>query len=259
MKSSVSLKSLSKQPTVPSPAVTAGLRFCLLGGFLGAGKTSFLRAYADWLGKRGLKVGLVANDQAGGLVDGQRFQTSASAAVAEVTVGCFCCKADALVNTLKTMASAERPDVILAEPVGSCADLVATVVRPLQRVYGLGFSMPPYVALVDGRRLCGAKITTAGVVFHADVDYIFWKQLEEADVIVVNKVDLLTKAEREKSLELLRERLPGKALMAVSVMTGEGLEPVFTLMQRAERTDGLTVEMEKVLRPAAARLTVFAA
>jgi signal recognition particle GTPase len=66
MKSSTaSTPSIFKKAKPVSPD-TARLRFCLLGGFLGAGKTSLLREFAKWLDERGLRVGLVANDQAGG-------------------------------------------------------------------------------------------------------------------------------------------------------------------------------------------------
>jgi hypothetical protein len=42
--------------------------------------------------------------------------------------------------------------VFLAEPVGSCADLVATVSLPLERIYKAGFQMAPYAVLVDPYR-----------------------------------------------------------------------------------------------------------
>jgi Ni2+-binding GTPase involved in maturation of urease and hydrogenase len=233
---------------------TAGLRFCLLGGFLGAGKTSFLRAFAAWLGEAGFKVGLVANDQAGGLVDALRMQSpnkNDNQTVAEVTGGCFCCRADDLVARLKEMAVEAKPDVIVAEPVGSCTDLVATVLRPLEQHYGMGFSFAPYVVLVDAKRLAGrygiSKKTGAASVFHSDVEYIFDKQLEEADVLVLNKIDLLTKKERHALQEKLGKNYPQKPVFEISVKQSEGLETVFTLMLRAVRTEGgsMVVDYER--------------
>ncbi len=253
MKNSARVHKAKFHPAVSPSRETAGLRFCLLGGFLGAGKTSFLRAYAAWLGEAGLKVGLVANDQAGGLVDALRLQpTNAAAAanltVAEVTGGCFCCKADDLVERLKEMAAAARPDVIVAEPVGSCTDLVATVIRPLEQHYGMGFSFAPYVVLVDAKRLADRygvlKMPARASVFNADVEYIYDKQLEEAEVLVLNKMDLLTKPQRKALLERVAEIHPRKPVLEISVKTGAGLEAVFNLMLRAVRTNGASMEVD---------------
>ena len=44
-------------------------RYVMIGGFLGAGKTTSILQFAQWLTDRGLKVGLVTNDQGGSLVD----------------------------------------------------------------------------------------------------------------------------------------------------------------------------------------------
>ena len=43
-------------------------RYVMVGGFLGAGKTTALLRAADMLTGRGLRVGLITNDQSGGLV-----------------------------------------------------------------------------------------------------------------------------------------------------------------------------------------------
>ena len=61
----------------PTPA-----RYVMIGGFLGAGKTTSILRAAEWFTARGLRVGLVTNDQAGGLVDTALVR---SAAVAELS------------------------------------------------------------------------------------------------------------------------------------------------------------------------------
>ena len=42
-----------------------------------------------------------------------------------------------------------RPQVFIAEPVGSCTDLVASVAYPLRRLHGENFTMAPVSVLVD--------------------------------------------------------------------------------------------------------------
>src|ERR1700722_16911176 len=122
------------------------VRFVMVGGFLGAGKTTALARLARAYMSRGQKVGLVTNDQAADLVDthslrGQGFP------VEEIAGACFCCRFNDLVTAVTALETNQRPDVILAEPVGSCTDLVATVVQPMKDLYGERFEVAPYPVL----------------------------------------------------------------------------------------------------------------
>src|SRR5438067_5031172 len=122
------------------------LRFIMVGGFLGAGKTTAMARLARFYMGRGQRVGLVTNDQAQDLVDTHLLREQGFL-VAEVAGACFCCKFNELLDKVGELEGRERPDVILAEPVGSCTDLVATVVQPLKDLYGARFSIAPYCVL----------------------------------------------------------------------------------------------------------------
>src|SRR5882762_6061376 len=100
------------------------LRFVMLGGFLGAGKTTAMARLARHYLDRGQRVGLVTNDQAQDLVDTNSLRAQGFP-VEEVPGACFCCRFDDLVCRVETLQEQERPHVILAEPVGSCTDLAA--------------------------------------------------------------------------------------------------------------------------------------
>jgi G3E family GTPase len=147
-------------------------RYLMIGGFLGAGKTTAIGKLARHLSDQGLKVGLITNDQAGGLVDtkllrGQGFATE------EIAGGCFCCRFNTLVDAAARLNDASKPDVFIAEPVGSCTDLVATVTYPLRRMYGDNFTVAPLSVLVDpvrARRVFGLE---TGGTFSSKVTYIF--------------------------------------------------------------------------------------
>ena len=118
--------------------------FVMIGGFLGAGKTTTITRLARSYAARGQRVGLVTNDQAQDLVDTNSLRAQGFS-VEEVAGACFCCRFDDLVGKVGALGEDERPDVILAEPVGSCTDLVATVVQPLRDLYGQLRS--PYLVL----------------------------------------------------------------------------------------------------------------
>ena len=122
------------------------LRFVMVGGFLGAGKTTTLARLARHYLGQGRRAGLVTNDQAQDLVDTTSLRAQGFP-VEEVAGACFCCRFDDLVGKVGRLEEGERPDVILAEPVGSCTDLVATVVQPLRDLYGDRFEVAPYPVL----------------------------------------------------------------------------------------------------------------
>src|SRR3982750_4348995 len=120
----------------------------MVGGFLGAGKTTAILKIAQHLRDQGLRVGLITNDQSFGLVD-TTMLASHGFAVEEITGGCFCCRFGSLVEASEKLAATERPDVFIAEPVGSCTDLKATVDYPLRRMYGDQYAIAPLSVLVD--------------------------------------------------------------------------------------------------------------
>ena len=208
------------------------LRFVMVGGFLGAGKTTTLARLARFYQDRGQKVGLVTNDQAQDLVDTNSLR-SQGFSVEEVAGACFCCKFDDLVCKVEQLGTQGRPDVILAEPVGSCTDLVATVVQPLRDLYGQRFEVAPYAVLFKPSH--GLKILRdeSGAGFSPKAAYIFNKQLEEADAILVNRVDELKNDDLAEITRLVNERFPGTPVLPVSAKTGLGFEAVHALLDQS--------------------------
>ena len=120
-----------------------------------------------------------------------------------------------------------RPDVFLAEPVGSCTDLRATVQYPLRRLYGDDYRVAPLSVLVDPMRAARILGLESGRSFSPKVLYVYEKQLEEADLIVINKSDLLNDAQREALERALSARFPQADVVTVSARTGANLDDWF--------------------------------
>ena len=78
-------------------------------------------------------------------------------AVRQITGGCFCCRSGELMAALAELEKSAQPDVYIAEPVGSCTDLVATVLLPLEQVYKSGLRRAPMSVVLDARRLLWAS------------------------------------------------------------------------------------------------------
>jgi G3E family GTPase len=196
-------------------------RLIIAGGFLGAGKTTLIWDVAQRLMAKGLRVGLITNDQAPELVD-SRLLRQANLQVKEVAGSCFCCNFDGFTNAIKSLRKEVEADVILAEPVGSCADLTATIIRPLKQYLDTEVIVSPLTALSDPMRLKSIIYGGDGGL-HEDAAYIYRKQLEESEVVLITKIDLLTEAELEKLKKDTQTCFPHAKVMTASVQNGIGV------------------------------------
>jgi len=199
------------------------MKLHLVGGFLGSGKTTAIIHAARILMDQGQQVGVITNDQGKYLVDTAFFRLADLPAV-EVTGGCFCCNYDSLDERLAQLIENSKPDVIFAESVGSCADIVATVVKPLLELGKEGVKPSSFSVFCDARML-RRRLSGAEMPFSDDIVYIFDKQLEEAGMIIVNKVDLLSDMVRGEVAHLLAEHYPRKPFRLQSSLSHEGVIP----------------------------------
>lgn len=195
------------------------MKLVLVGGFLGSGKTTLLRTAAGKLSGQGWKVGLITNDQAPELVDTAVLKRS-GADVREVAGSCFCCNFGGFMDAAQSLV-AGGANWIVAEPVGSCTDLAATIVHPLGQRQP-EWEIAPLTVLVDPARV-REEFLSRGSTLHPDAAYILRKQMEEADKILLSKADALEESEREELLTCLKSRFPNASACSVSSLTGEGV------------------------------------
>ena len=197
------------------------VRVVFVGGFLGAGKTTLLWTAARLLVARGKRVGLITNDQAPDLVD-TGFLARRGFAVAEVAGSCFCCNFRGLIRAAGKLRRETRADVLLAEPVGSCTDLSATILQPLKERFREEFIPTPLSVLADPERTpCVLDGKRSGI--HRSTAYIIRKQFEEADRILINKNDLLGKTRSRHLMKKVSAAFIGTPVRAISCLTGEGV------------------------------------
>lgn len=143
----------------------------VVGGFLGAGKTTLILTAAALLRQRGLRPAAILNDQGRDLVD-SHYVAAVGVDCDQVTGGCFCCRFPDLLNAAGRLLEFD-PDIIFAEAVGSCIDIVATTLRPLMREQGERFQIAPLTVILHPQ----------GSFDNPLLDFLYRNQIAEADIL----------------------------------------------------------------------------
>jgi len=220
----------------------------VVGGFLGAGKTTLIMKAARILRSSGVAVAAVLNDQSDGLVDTE-FARRNGVPAEEVAGGCFCCRFPDLIDALERL-EAYGPEVIFAEAVGSCTDIVATTLRPLLRDYGARYRIAPLTVLIHERPddaqlrfLFDLQAAEADLVIDRDVDVGAWLDALFRDGVVaggkVISVDYERYAQAEAALGWLNARATVRPRLALSPAMILG--PLLDELDGALTADGIGI------------------
>ena len=214
------------------------MKIHLLSGFLGSGKTTAIQYACNELTKQQKKAGVITNDQGISLVDGDFFE-HLNIPERQVVNGCFCCNYNDLDQSVQSLITTNKPDVIFAESVGSCTDIVATVLKPL-------FNFYPEVQVTFSTfadvRLLRILLIGNAPVFDETVQYIYFKQLEEAEVIVVSKIDLIDNETLQEIQQILNKKYGNKLLLYQN-----SLDPI-SIQQWLDVLDNQLIEMPPSLQ-----------
>ena len=111
-------------------------------------------------------------------------------------------------------------------------------IKPLKDRYRQEFVPTALSVLADPTRL-RRVLSGEATGLHPDAAYIYRKQLEEADMIVVNKVDLLSPTDQTTLRELIADQFPEQPVRFISAHTGEGVDEwVTAVLEAAEQREG---------------------
>lgn len=182
----------------------------LVGGFLGSGKTTAILEAARLLVDKGLRVGIITNEQGKHLVD-TAFLNASGIPALEVTGGCICCHLDDFEERIADITTKFNPQVLFAESVGSCADLVATVIKPLSD-YHKTSAHPASLSVFSDSRMLLRYLRGIELPFSEGITYIFEKQIEETSLLIANKIDLLPSEDARDLIRLAEQRYPDKQI-----------------------------------------------
>jgi cobalamin biosynthesis protein CobW len=195
----------------------------VITGFLGAGKTTIIRHILANAGKR--KLALIVNEFGDVGVDGEILKACGNEAcgeddIIELANGCICCTvADEFVPTMeKLLARKDRPDHIIIETSG------LALPQPLVRAFNwpeikANVTVDGVLTVVDAKALsegrfaddeaalAAQRAADPGLEHENPIEELFEDQLNAADMVILNKTDLLGEAEALSTMLDVKEKV----------------------------------------------------
>jgi G3E family GTPase len=204
------------------------MKLILAGGFLGSGKTTAIVHACQLLMAEGKRVAVITNDQGDQQVD-SAYTKSLGIKTQEVSNGCFCCRYDELDAHIQTLEEEHQPEFVFAESVGSCTDLVATITKPLSQFKP---TISTVISVFADASMVAALIEGRATFLEESVRYIYKKQLEEADIIVLNKIDLLADGQLMSIGSIINNEYHGKQIVHQNSLQRQDIIDWIALLNR---------------------------
>ncbi len=201
----------------------------IFSGFLGAGKTTLIRKLIEE-GYKGEKLVLIENEFGEIAIDGG-FLKDAGVEINEMNSGCICCTlVGDFTKALKKVMEDFSPDRIIIEPSG--VGKLSDVAKAVERVEGAHIGSK--VTVVDAGK-CRMYMRNFGEFFN--------DQVQNADLIVLSRTDIVKEDKVLQAVELLRELNPEAGLITTPLSSVSGEQ-----IREAMKSNGLRRELEEMER-----------
>ena len=214
------------------------IAFTVIGGYLGAGKTTLLNHLLA--SDHGIRVALLVNDFGEINIDAGLIESETDSQI-NLTNGCICCSlTDGFVEAIDALKAVRpKPEHIIVEASG-----VADVATLAQYGYGPGLRLDGVLVLADADNV----ISKANDKYVANT---VRRQLRVADLIVLNKIDLLAKAQLQETRNWLEQNFPGQSIIEArfgdvppALMMGIHKIPLTTILEQDDHAHYSTWSFE---------------
>ena len=180
------------------PSSVVGVPALVVSGFLGAGKTTLVKNLIADSQRQGLKLAVVSNEFGELGIDRALLQEAGGPGYVELEGGCVCCQlSNELLETLQNLWKTIRPDRVVVETSG--------VALPFETL--MTFWREPITEWV-GESLAVVVANAEQVAEGRDLEGTFEQQVSSADIVVLNKIDLVAETSMGQVETLLKDMAP---------------------------------------------------
>lgn len=185
-----------------------------IAGFLGSGKTTTIIALSNIIARKNKKLAIIVNEIGEIPVDA-RIINEYGLKVREIGGGCICCELLVnLVYTLEELRKFYNPDIVMIEPSGVA--IPSSIDESIKMIKN-GIEKGPIIVIFDGER--GEEL-----LLDDELSKFIKRQLINANIIAINKIDVINEDKIKYYEELLRAINPNAIIFKISAKNGIGLE-----------------------------------
>lgn len=167
------------------------MKVLVISGFLGAGKTTFIKSLVK---KTGKSFCILENEYAGSKVDTTILEEQDDVNVWELTEGCICCTMKTnFANKILNISGLFEPEYLIVEATG--IGFLSKIIRNIQTIEYERIRLMQAITIVDAATVLKKEFFT---------DELCLDQLKNAQVIVVSKSESLDHEERLQIAQILR-------------------------------------------------------
>ena len=201
-------------------------KFGVFSGFLGSGKTTTLIALTKFYTEKYGKAAMISNDLGHGVnLADNRLAKLEGCNASEITEDCICYKHEELAERLNA-CFADGCDLVLSDIPGFGVGALEHVYHGLSEKYPGKYELAPFTVLVEPDTIEKLKSSQDD-----DLEFILSMQLQEADLIVLNKCDTIEPHQIDDYSVWLKDHYPSASILPISAVTGAGLEELSVAMK----------------------------
>ena len=204
----------------------------IISGFLGAGKTTFIKKLIEEIYK-GQKVVLIENEFGEIGIDGG-FLKDAGVQINEMNSGCICCSlVGDFGKALKQVSHDYAPDMIIIEPsgVGKLSDVIAAVENVKEEA---DLELENFITVADATK-CKLYMKNFGEFYN--------NQLESATTVVLSRTQNVDEAKLETAVNLIKEHNDKASIITTpwDELTGE---QIMSALKHTSLVDDMLKDMD---------------
>ena len=206
----------------------------IISGFLGAGKTTFIKKLLQEA-ISGEQVVLIENEFGEIGIDGG-FLKDSGIEIREMNSGCICCSlVGDFGKSLSEVLTKYKPDRIIIEPsgVGKLSDVMKAVIDVSA---DMDVALNSAVTIVDAAK-CKMYMKNFGEFFN--------NQIENAGTVVLSRTDITDTAKIQKDVEMIREKNPKTAIVTTPLAELGGSQLLEIIEKRDTMLDDLLEEVRE--------------
>ncbi len=203
----------------------AKAKYMVTSGFLGAGKTTAMIAFAKSINRRYGKAAILANDLGASNIVDADFTATTDILTTQISGNCICYQHENLVDKLNQLVS-QGATIIMSDIPGCGIGALDHVYIQLEGRRPGEFELMPFTCIVDPLRLRMIMPEAAELNLPPEMRFLLEAQMAEADLIALNKIDLMSREQIEKSVAFIQSSFPETKLLTMSALTGEGVDEV---------------------------------